>query len=345
MSLKFGIVGAGNIAPVHAIAVTSIAGAELVAVADSNPERCRAITEKHGGTPYTDYHDLLARSDVDVVTICLPHYLHAPITIEAAAAGKHVMCEKPMAISLAQCDAMIAACEKAGVMLGVIFQGRFEPLVLQLKTAIDSGELGQLLWVSANTFWHRTDEYYRSGDWRGTWAHEGGGVLINQAIHAIDLLLWLAGVPSRVTAQIRTLNHQIEVEDCALASLQYKNGQLGLIQATSFSIPGYPERLEFYGTQGSAIYHKGQGRLEWHFRDAYKDHTDSSEGSSGAARPMDILPTAHIAQFKDFVQAINGNRAPSITGQDGRLSIELVEAIYRSSRKNASIELPLQSRE
>jgi len=345
MSLRFGIIGAGNIAPVHAIAIASIEGAELVAVADSNPERCQAIAEKHGGTPYTDYHDLLARSDVDVVTICLPHYLHAPITLEAAAAGKHVLCEKPMAISLAQCDAMIAACEKAGVTLGVIFQGRFEPLALQLKTAIDSGELGQLLWVSANTFWHRTDAYYRSGAWRGTWAHEGGGVLINQAIHAIDLLLWLAGAPSRVTAQIRTLNHQIEVEDCALASLEYENGQLGLIQATTISIPGYPERLEFYGSQGSAIYHKGQGQLEWHFLDADKDHTDSSEASSGAARPMDILPTAHIAQFKDFVRAINENRPPAITGQDGRLNIELVEAIYRSSQKNAPIALPLLSTE
>jgi predicted dehydrogenase len=343
MSLRFGIIGAGNIAPVHATAITSIAGAELVAVADNNPERCQALVGKFGGTPYNDYHDLLGRSDVDVVTICLPPYLHAPVTLAAAAAGKHVLCEKPMAISLAECDAMIAACEKAGVTLGVIFQGRFEPLAIRLKAAIDSGELGQLLWVSANTFWHRTDAYYRSGEWRGKLATEGGGVLINQAIHAIDLLLWLAGKPSRVTAQIRTLNHQIEIEDCAFASMEYENGKLGLIQATTISIPGYPERLEFYGTLGSAIYHKGQGRLEWHFLDADKDHIDTSEASNGATRPMDILPTAHISQFKDFVKAINENRPAAITGQEGRNSIELVNAIYRSSQLNSSIALPLSA--
>jgi predicted dehydrogenase len=345
MTLRFGIIGAGNIAPVHAVAINSIEGAELLAVADSNPERGQVLAEKFGGTPYTDYHDLLARNDVDAVTICLPPYLHAPVTLDAAAAGKHILCEKPMAISLAECDAMIAACEKAGVTLGVVFQGRFEPLALQLKTAIDSGELGQLLWVSANTFWHRTDAYYRSGDWRGILAKEGGGVLMNQAIHAVDLLLWLAGMPARVTAQIRTLNHKIEIEDCAFASMEYENGKLGVIQATTISIPGYPERLEFYGTQGSAIYHKGQGRLEWHFLDVDEDHTDSSEASNGAARPMDILPTAHIAQFKDFVKAIKEKRPPVITGQDGRLSIELIKAIYRSSQKNTPIALPLLSTE
>jgi UDP-N-acetyl-2-amino-2-deoxyglucuronate dehydrogenase len=345
MTLRFGIIGAGNIAPVHAVAINSIEGAELLAVADSNPERGQVLADKFGGTPYTDYHDLLARSDVDAVTICLPPYLHAPVTLDAAAAGKHVLCEKPMAISLAECDAMIAACEKAGVTLGVVFQGRFEPLALQLKTAIDSGELGQLLWVSANTFWHRTDAYYRSGDWRGILAKEGGGVLMNQAIHAVDLLLWLAGTPARVTAQIRTLNHKIEIEDCAFASMEYENGKLGVIQATTISIPGYPERLEFYGTQGSAIYHKGQGRLEWHFLDVDEDHTDSSEASNGAARPMDILPTAHIVQFKDFVKAIKEKRPPAITGQDGRHSIELIKAIYRSSQKNTPIALPLLSTE
>jgi predicted dehydrogenase len=345
MTLRFGIIGAGNIAPVHAVAINSIEGAELLAVADSNPERGQALADKFGGTPYTDYHDLLARSDVDAVSICLPPYLHAPITLEAAAKGKHVLCEKPMAISLAECDAMIAACGKAGVTLGVIFQGRFEPLALQLKTAIDAGELGQLLWVSANTFWHRTDAYYQSGDWRGILAKEGGGVLMNQAIHAVDLLLWLAGTPARVTAQIRTLNHKIEIEDCAFASMEYENGKLGIIQATTISIPGYPERLEFYGTQGSAIYHKGQGQLEWHFLDAEKDRTDSSEASNGATRPMDILPTAHIAQFKDFVKAINENRPPAVTGQDGRVSIELIKAIYRSSQKNTPIALPLLSTE
>jgi UDP-N-acetyl-2-amino-2-deoxyglucuronate dehydrogenase len=340
MTLKFGIIGAGNIAPIHATAIQNIPDSELVAVADNDLKHAQALVAQYGGVASNDYHDLLARPDVDVVTLCVPHYLHAPMTLEAAAAGKHVLCEKPMAISLAECDTMIAACEKAGVTLGVVFQGRFEPLAIQLKAAIDSGELGRILWVSANTFWHRTDAYYRSGPWRGTWAHEGGGVLINQAIHALDLLVWLAGSPSRVSGKIRTLNHQIEVEDCALASLEYENGQIGLVQASTIAIPGYPERIEIYGSQGSAIYHKGLGKLEWHFLDSNKDHTDEVEASNGAAQPMDISPTAHIAQFKDFAEAVRNHGRPKVSGKDGRLSIELMEAIYRSSRQNAPIDLP-----
>jgi UDP-N-acetyl-2-amino-2-deoxyglucuronate dehydrogenase len=341
MTLKFGIIGAGNIAPVHAIAIQNIPDAKLVAVADTDPTHAQALTARFGGDAYLDYHDLLARSDVDVVTLCVPHFLHGPIALEAAAAGKHILCEKPMAISLNECDAMLAACQKAGVALGIISQGRFEPLAVQLKNAIDTGELGRLLWVSATVLWHRSDAYYKTAPWRGTWAREGGGVLINQAIHALDLLLWFGGTPGRVTAQTRTLNHQIEVEDGAVVSLEYENGQMGLIQATTIAIPGYPERIEIFGTEGSAIYHKGQGKLEWHFLDASKDHVDSVEASNGAARPMDISATAHIAQFIDFADALRQHRSPKISGENGRLSIELIEAIYRSSRQKTSVNLPL----
>ncbi len=344
-SLRFGIVGVGNIAPIHVAAIKGTPDVELVAVATRNPERGRAFVAEHGGTWYADYRDLLARGDVDAVTLCTPHDLHMPMTLDAAAAGKHVLCEKPMARTVAECDAMIAASEKAGVTLGVIFQSRFESLSRQLKAALDAGRLGRLLWVSANTLWHRTDEYYRSGPWRGTWAHEGGGVLINQAIHAIDLLLWLAGTPARVTAQMRTLNHQIEVEDSGLAILEYPDGRLGLIQATTSAFPGYPERLEFYGSLGSAIYHKGQGRLEWHLADSREDRVDESGVSSGAARPMDINAAGHTAQFQDFVAAIRERRRPAVDGHEGRRSVELVEAIYRSARANVPITMPLSSRE
>ncbi len=341
MALKFGIIGLGNIAPVHAAAIRGVKDAELVAVADIDAARGQAFVAEHGGTAYLDYHQLLGRKDLDVVSICTPHDLHTPIVLDAAAAGKHILCEKPMACNVADCDAMIAACEQAGVKLGVVFQGRFEPLALQLKEIIDSGRIGKLLWSSANTLWHRTDEYYRSGPWRGTWAHEGGGVLINQAIHALDLLLWLGGTPVRLSAQIRTLNHKIEVEDCALATLEYEGGQLGFIQATTIAYPGYPERLEFYGSNGSAIYHKGQAQLEWHIMDPKEDHVESAQASSGAARPMDISAAAHTEQFKEFTAAVHEGRKPSISGEDGRRSIELIEAIYRSAGQGSPITLPL----
>ncbi len=194
--MRFAIIGIGNIAPIHAAAIRGVSG-ELVAVATRDEGRGRAFAEQHGGTWYGDYQQLLDDAHPDVVAICTPHDLHEPMTRAAARAGVHVLCEKPMARNVGECDAMIAACAQAGVTLGVTFQGRFEPLSTRLKAALDGGRLGRLLWSSANTLWHRTDAYYRSGPWRGSWAHEGGGVLINQAIHAIDLLIWLGGSPSR----------------------------------------------------------------------------------------------------------------------------------------------------
>jgi predicted dehydrogenase len=249
--LHFGIVGVGNIAPLHALAIQALPEAELVAVVTRNAERGQAFTEKYGGVWQPDYAELLQRPEVDAVAICTPHDLHAPMAIAAALAGKHVLCEKPMARTTAECDAMIEACDRAGVTLGVVFQSRFEPLSLQLKRLLDEKTLGRILWSSANTIWYRSDDYYRSGLWRGTWAHEGGGVLINQAIHAIDLMLWLTGMPDRVTAQTRTLNHAIEVEDGVIAMLEYADNRLGLIQATTVAYPGYAERLEVYGTRVS----------------------------------------------------------------------------------------------
>ena len=199
--MRYAIIGVGNIAPIHAAAIHAQEGAEIVAVATRTEERGRAVAAQHGGAWYADYRALLDEARPDVVAICAPHDLHLSMTLHAAQAGADVLCEKPMARNTAECDEMIAACDAAGVKLGVAFQGRFEPLSLSMKTGLDAGKLGRLLWTSANTLWHRTDAYYRSGPWRGTWAHEGGGVLINQAIHAIDLMIWLAGMPEHVTRE------------------------------------------------------------------------------------------------------------------------------------------------
>jgi predicted dehydrogenase len=337
--LHFCLIGVGNIAPLHVMAIQALPETELVAVATRDPVRGKAFAEKYGGTWYVDYAELLQRPDVDVVAICTPHDLHAPMTMAAAKAGKHVLCEKPMARTTAECEAMIEACHRAGVTLGVIFQSRFEPLAQQLKRLIDEGTLGRILWSSANTIWYRTADYYRSGSWRGTRAHEGGGVLINQAIHAVDLMLWLLGMPDRVTAQTRTLNHTIEVEDGALAILEYADNRLGLIQATTIAYPGYAERLEVYGTRGSAIYHKGEGRLEWHLLDPQEDHVLEAKISSGAANPMDITAAGHSAQYQDFAEAIRQQRPPLIDGYEGRHSMQLVEAIYRSAQQGGTVSL------
>lgn len=337
--LRFGIIGVGNIAPHHAVAIKHTAGAELVAVATRNLERGNAFIREHGGALYADYRDVLARTDVDAVAICTPHDLHAPMTLAAAAAYKHVLVEKPMARNAAECDAMIAACERVGVTLGVLFQMRFDPLALKLKKIIDDGKLGRLIWTTTNALWYRTDEYYRSGAWRGTWEHEGGGVLINQAIHVIDLMLWLTGMPTRVTAQTRTLNHSIEVEDAAVALLEYVDNRLGLVQATVAAYPGYPERIEIVGTRGSAVYHRGEARLEWHIADPREDSEERAEASSGASAPMNINAAGHIAAYQDFAEAVREKRAPLISGNEGRKSIALVQAIYDSARANAAISI------
>ena len=338
-NIRFGLIGVGNITPLHAMAIRGTPGAELVATATRSEARGRAFATEHGADWCADYRDLLARPDVDAVGICTPPDLHAPMAIDAARAGKHVMCEKPMARSTEECDAMIRACRQAGVQLGVIFQGRFEPLARQLKSWLEAGKLGRLLWASTATPWYRPESYYLSGAWRGKLVHEGGGVLINQAIHAIDLMLWLGGKPARVTARARTLNHQIEVEDVAAAILEYDDGRLGLIQATTNAYPGYPEKLEFHGTNGSAIYHKGQGRLEWHLIEPCEDGDEAAGASSGAARPMDISAAGHTAQYQDFAAAIREDRPPMVDGREGRRSLEVVQAIYRSAETAAAVDL------
>lgn len=334
--MRFAIIGVGNIAPIHAAAIHGI-GSEIVAVATRNEERGRAFANQHGGAWFADYEALLQQARPDAVAICSPHDLHLPMTVAAAQAGAHVLCEKPMARDTAECDAMIAACEAGGVTLGVSFQGRFEPLSLRLKAGLDAGRIGRLLWASANTLWHRTDAYYASAPWRGTWAHEGGGVLINQAIHAIDLLLSLTGMPERVTARMRTLNHQIEVEDAALAILEFASGALGLIQATTIAHPGFPERLEFFGAKGSVVFNKGEAKLDWRIAEPREELTEQAEVSSGAAQPMDITAAGHTALYRDFVAAIQEGRAPLVDGREGRKSVAVVEAIYRSAESGGTV--------
>jgi predicted dehydrogenase len=329
--LRFALVGAGNIAATHAAAIQSMPGASLVAVATRHPERGPAFAARYGAEWHADYAEALARPDVNVVAICTPQDLHAPITLAAAQAGKHVLCEKPMARNAVECDAMLAACAQAGVTLGVIFQSRFDPLVRRCRELLQSGRLGRLVWANARTLWYRDAAYFQSAPWRGQ-ASQGGGVLINQAIHDIDLLIWLAGLPARVTAQLRTLVHAVEIEDAAQILLEYPGGAIGAIQAATVAFPGYPERLEFFGTDGAVILHKGEGRLDWHFRDSREDGSETAPVSSGATAALAISALGHIAQYHDFAAALREARPPLVDGHAARQSMLLLDAIYRSAR-------------
>ena len=338
--LRFGLIGVGSVAPRHVTVIKETPGASLVAVCSRNEEKIKAFARDSGGVAWaTDYREILKRSDINAVAVTLPHDLHEAVCCEAAAAGKHIMMEKPLAITVAECDRMIAACAKAGVTLATCYQGRFDPLPQQLHAAFRAGKLGRLLLASLHVNWYRDMAYYRSAPWRGKWSSEGGGVLTTQASHGLDMLLWLAGPVESVTAQMATLDHEIEVEDVVHALLRFKSGALGMIEATTLAYPGFNEQLEFSGTNGSAIFEKGAGRVRWHLREPKSKWVDQGEASSGAGAAMAISAGPHIAAYRDFAAAIREKRPPLVDGTEGRRSTEVIQAIYRSGRERTSVRL------
>lgn len=333
--VRFAIIGCGVIGPTHAEAIKNIDIAELKAVCDVIPERAKAMGEKYGVNWYTDYKEVLSREDIDVVNICVPSGLHADIGIEAAKAGKHVLVEKPIDITLEKADALIETCKRAGVKLSVISQHRFDPGVKELKEAIDTGKIGKLIMADAYVKWWRTQEYYESADWRGTWALDGGGALMNQSVHFVDQLLYLAGPAKEVTAYCGTLAHNIEVEDVAIAIIKYKNGALGVIQGSTACYPGFKERLEFHGTNGSIIV-EGPFIRDWIIKGEERKEKVSST-PSGAGDPRAIGIMGHTAQIRDMAEAVLYDRIPSITGEDGRRALQFILAVYESSKTGKAV--------
>src|SRR5215212_8749369 len=260
--IGFAIIGAGMVARYHATALKRIPGVRLVAVGRSDSARVEETAAQFGVPCLADEVGRLPADDVDAVCICTPSGLHAEQTIAAARAGKHVLVEKPMALTLADADAMIAACAQAGVRLGVALQRRTEPEFQRLQAAIGAGELGHLVLGSVSVPYLRSQSYYDSADWRGTWALDGGGALMNQGIHLVDLLLWLMGDAAEVRATATTLTHTIEVEDCVTATLRFANGALGSITATTAAAPGFPHRVEIYGDRGG-VQIEGEQVVRW----------------------------------------------------------------------------------
>ena len=252
----FGIVGAGTIAEFHAEAIGLVPGARLVAVADVDQERARKFAGKHGCAAEAGLDQLLGRDDVEVVAVCVPSGQHAAVGVRAAEAGKHLVIEKPIDVSLEAADRLIAAAAAAGVTATVISQHRFDPGLIELRRLIDSGALGRLLLGQASTKWWRGQEYYDSAGWRGTWAMDGGA-LMNQGIHYADLLRWCLGPVAEVSALTVTQAHDMEAEDCALATVRFTSGAVGTITATTSVTPGFPQRLEISGTEGSVIVEDG----------------------------------------------------------------------------------------
>jgi UDP-N-acetyl-2-amino-2-deoxyglucuronate dehydrogenase len=278
---------------------------------------------------------LLANPAVDVVCICTPSGQHPAQAIAAAQAGKQVLVEKPMALSLSDADAMIQACAQAGVGLGVVLQRRAEPLFRRVYDAIQAGDLGELTLGLVTMAYHRPQAYYDQADWRGTWALDGGGVLMNQGIHLVDLLVWYMGEPVAVQACADTLHRDIEVEDTLAATLRLANGAMATITATTTAAPGFPHRLEIYGT-GGGIQIEGETVRQWTWADPARATLARPEigapADAGAGSdPRGIAPTGHIAILRDFICALREGRAPQIDGAEGRRSLATVLAIYEAA--------------
>jgi len=350
MAIGFGIIGCGMIANFHSKAIADVRGAELVACFDTFPASADRLASATGCRAYHDLDGMLADPNVDVVTICTPSGAHQDPAVAAARAGKHVIVEKPLEVTLKRCDKIINECQKAGVVLSTIFPSRFHESSRQLKQAIDKGRFGRVTIGDAYVKWYRTQEYYDSGAWRGTWALDGGGALMNQAIHSVDLLVWLMGPVSEISAHIATLAHQrIEVEDVATATLKFENGALGVIEATTAAYPGALKRIEIHGSEGSAVIEE-EDIKSWTFKKKHRSDdailkrlAGKTKTGGGAADPTAIGHHGHTEQFKDVLSAIKNKGVPQIDGNEGRRSVEVILAIYKAAETGKSIKLPLKT--
>ena len=336
--LGFGVIRTGAITAKRAAAIEEVEGAELVALCSSSEERATLATEKFKVKTYADWSDFLNHPGLDVVCICTGSGYHLEPAIEAAKKGKHLFIEKPIEINLERADQLIRACREIGVKLGVVYQNRFGEDYIKLKQAVDDGKLGELFMGNAYINWFREEAYYSSSDWKGTLKGDGGGALINQGIHTIDLLLDIMGDATSVYGQVKTVLYPIEGEDLGAAMVHFANGALGNITAGTSLYPGYPERLEIYGSQGSVILPAGK-IIHWNIKGEEDTVMEERGEAKGTSDPMAIGHQLHSAQYRDFVEAIWEERDPLVTGRTARKSLELIRGIYQSSKSNAVIQL------
>ncbi|MGA8271660.1 MAG: Gfo/Idh/MocA family oxidoreductase [Candidatus Sulfotelmatobacter sp.] len=332
MTIHVGLIGGGNITDTHARAARSISGVQISAIYGVNAEKIDALCREHGGKPYQDFDAFLNHRPMDLVVIGSPSGLHAEHGVAAAQHGLHVLTEKPIEISTARADALIEATDKAGVKLGVIFQDRSKPGIRQLKQWLQNGVIGKPLLVDARVKWYRPQEYYANSRWRGTLDLDGGGALINQAVHTVDLLLWLMGDVLRVQARRATALHSIEGEDTAVAILDFVNGAIGSFQATTAAYPGYPRRLEITGSEGTVILENDQIiAADLRNPPAGITATITPDANQRASSPVVSDFSGHQFVLEDFLRAIEHNTTPMCDGGEGRKSIALIESIYQAA--------------
>jgi predicted dehydrogenase len=344
-TLGWGIIGCGVIAPTHIKAVQATDGAQLVACCDIVEEKAHERADEFGDGDVAVYRDLekmLDDPNVDVVSICTPSGMHSAQAIAAAEAGKHILCEKPLDVELCKIDAMIEAAEENDIKLAGVFQRRTYESSNKVRDAVQGGKLGKLVIGDCYQKYFRSHEYYASGSWRATWELDGGGALMNQGVHGIDLLLYIMGDVKRINARARRLVRNIAVEDTAVATLEFANGALGVIEGTTSITPGYGCKIQISGDDGT-IEVVNKEITMWDIPGEEED-VEESEDEVGTARDATsgLTEEGHTMHVADLVDAIQNDREPQIPGSEARRAVEVIKAIYKSSREGgATVELPL----
>jgi predicted dehydrogenase len=343
-----GIIGGGNISDTHARAAQEINGAKITAIHGTNQEKSARLAQTYGAKLFDDFEAFLSHRPMELVLIGSPSGVHAEQGIAAARHGLHVLVEKPIDINTERADALIAECDRARVKLGVFFQDRVAPGILKLKQLIDAGRIGKPILVSGRVKWYRPPEYYSGSRWRGTLALDGGGALINQGVHTVDLLLWLMGDIERVYAKVKTALHTIESEDTVVATLEFASGAVGTLEVATSAYPGYNRRVEITGSEGTIILE--QDRIiaadlhpvaQTSVCDSLVDLVEPIKESSNPAATSPVVSdvSGHKKIIEDFLHAIETDCEPLCDGREGRRSVELVQAIYESSRTGRAVSL------
>ncbi len=333
--MNFAIVGCGVIAFTHASAIKQLPEHTLYAVCDIIPDKADAFAEKHGAKKvYYDYQDVARDPAVDIVCVCVPSGTHGEVCIAMAQAGKHIVCEKPMEITVDRIRAVQKAVETAGVRMQCIFQRRFMPAAIAARRAIAEGKLGKMCLAQADLRYYRDQAYYNSAGWRGTWELDGGGALMNQGVHGVDLILWILGEPvESLWGRAETLSRAIAVEDTAAAVLTMKSGALCTIAGATTTYPGYSTTFSLHGELGSIVF-SDDGILTWDFlnpEDA-PPRPDVNESVGGAKNPFDIGITGHVRLLDDIAQAVRDDREPVIPPREADMAVQVITAIYESTR-------------
>ena len=333
-----GFIGAGNITETHIRAALATGYIQIAAIYGANEAKAARLAETYGGDSHREFDAFLAHRPMDMVVIGSPSGCHANEGIAAAERGLHVLTEKPIDISTERTDEMIRAARRAGVKLGVIFQDRLKPGILRLKRWIESGKLGRPILVEAAVKWYRPTDYYTNSKWRGTLSLDGGGALMNQGIHTVDLLLYLLGDVTRVQAVTATALHDIESEDTCVATLEFANGAVGVLHATTAAYPGYPRRVEITGSEGTVrLEHDRIVTGDLRNPVAEQREETPTDQNASASSPVVSDVRGHQRIIEDFVQSIRTGRNPVCDGEEGRRSLALVEAIYRAAGRYANV--------